>query len=268
MNVPLLFLKKEWRETWWNKYLLPVLIILPVIAAALPIAFVSIAPTFVRMSLEKNDPVITLVQQIIHASGEYAGLSLEEAVTRYLLRNLLAFYLLMPLGLSSTAAAFSIVAEKQQRTLEPILATPITDLQLLLGKVLVAATPSILVTWATAIFTAIIIDLIAWPRYGLLLPDRFWFLAIFVLAPLMCMAAVLATMRFSARMTDAQAANQFTGLVIIPIFILLIGLFGKTLTISIYAVITACLLALLLNLWLWRINLRRFQREEILTRWK
>ena len=37
-----------------------------------------------------------------------------------------------------------------------------------------------------------------------------------LLAPLMGMASVLAAMRLSAKMTDPQSANQFTGLVIVP----------------------------------------------------
>ena len=41
-----------------------------------------------------------------------------------------------------------------------------------------------------------------------------------------------AAMRLSAKMTDPQTANQFTGLVIVPAFMILIGIFGKVLTIS------------------------------------
>ena len=69
-------------------------------------------------------------------------------MARYLLRATAGMFLLMPIAIASTAAAFSIVGEKQQRTLEPILATPITDRQLLLGKLLASAGPTILVTWA------------------------------------------------------------------------------------------------------------------------
>lgn len=68
--------------------------------------------------------------------------------------------------------------------------------------------------------------------------------------------------------SDPQTANQFTGLVIVPAFMILIGIFGKVLTISMSAVATACVLVVLLVLFLLRLNLKNFQREEILTRWK
>ena len=175
----------------------------------------------------------------------------------------------MPVGLSSIAAAFSVVAEKQQRTLEPILATPITDLEFLTGKLLASLMPSIILTWASAILAVVIVDWITWGRYETpLLPDRFWFVGVFVLAPLMGMASCLAAMRLSAKMTDPQSANQFTGLVIVPAFMIGIGIFGKVLTISMFAVAIACVVVVLLVLFLLRLNLKNFQREEILTRWK
>ena len=84
----------------------------------------------------------------------------------------------------------------------------------------------------------------------------------------MGMASVLAAIRLSAKMSDPQSANQFTGLVIVPAFMILIGIFGKVLTISMSAVAIACVVVVLLVLFLLRLNLKNFQREEILTKWK
>ncbi len=58
---------------------------------------------------------------------------------------------------------------------------------------------------------------------------------IFVLAPFMGMASVVAAMRLSAKINDPQAANQFTVLVIVPVFMITIGVFGKLLTLNIVA---------------------------------
>ena len=267
MNVILLFLRKELRDARRNKYLLPVYFILPPIAVAVPVLFAFLAPTFVAM--ENNDPMILAVLRTVRAAPEFAGMPFDEAITRFFLRNTIAFYLLLPVGLSAVSAAFSIVSEKQQRTLEPILATPITDREFLVGKLIASLLPSVILTWASALLTAIIVNSITWGKYQTpLLPDRFWVVGVFVLAPLLGAASVLAAMRLSAKMTDPQAANQFTGLVIVPTFMLGIGIFGKVLTLSIFAVAAACLAALLLALFLLRLNLKNFQREEILTKWK
>jgi ABC-type Na+ efflux pump permease subunit len=221
------------------------------------------------MTIDPSDPVVLAVRRIVTTLPEFAHMGTDEAITRFLLRNLVAFYLLMPVGLSSISAAFSIVAEKQQRTLEPILATPISDLEFLMGKLLAALVPSIILTWAAAILAAVIVNLTTWGRYQtLLLPDRFWAVGVFVLAPLLGTASVLAAMRLSAKLTDPQSANQFTGLVIVPTFIVGIGIFGKLLTVSLLAVAIASVVVMLLALFLLRMNLKNFQREEILTKWK
>ena len=69
-------------------------------------------------------------------------------------------------------------------------------------------------------------------------------------------------------MTDPQATNQFAGMVIMPVFILVLGVFGKLISLSFLALMAACGVLLLVNVYLFRLNLRKFQREEILTKWK
>lgn len=267
MNVILLFLWRELRDARKNKYLLAIYLVLPPFAVALPVLFAFLAPTLA--AIDKDDPLILAIFRTVRAAPEFAGMPIDEAITRFFLRNTIALYLLMPVGLSSIAAAFSIVSEKQQRTLEPILATPITDFEFLLGKLLASLLPGIMLTWVSALLAAVVVDFIGWGKYQtLLLPDRFWVVGVFVLAPLLGTASVLAAMRLSAKMNDPQAANQFTGLVIVPVFMLGIGIFGKVLTLSMIAVTIACLTVLLLMLFLFKLNLKNFQREEILTKWK
>jgi len=85
---------------------------------------------------------------------------------------------------------------------------------------------------------------------------------------LMSVAVGLLTMRLSARATDPQAAVQTTTLVILPAFLIGLALFGRLLTVSFPVLVAACVLVALLDLWLFRGNVKRFRREEILTRWK
>lgn len=269
MSTSLIFLGKELRDALRNKHLFPIYLVLPFLAFSVPVGLVLAAPHLMRVAVEQQDPGLLAIARLVHSMPEYAGLRPSEAIVRYLLRGVLGFYFLMPLALSSISAAFSIVSEKQQRTLEPILATPITDRELLFGKLLASLFPSVAVTWATALASALVVDAISWRTYRVLLvPDRFWLVGIFLLAPLLGAASVLATMRLSAKMTDPQATNQLTGLVLVPVFLAGIGLFGKILTTSFTALLIACLVVLLIALALFRVNVVRFQREEILTRWK
>ncbi len=269
MRILFLFLAKELRDIRGNKQALPAYCLLPVIAVGMMILFTLILPGMVQATAQKKDPSVDMLVRIVHAVPEFAGMSLAEGITRYFLRNLVGFFLLMPVALSSFAAAYSIVGEKQQRTLEPILATPITDRQLMLAKLLASIVPAVVLSWLAGLLASVIVDFISWERNGyLLLPDRFWLVGLLAFGPLMGVGSVLATMHFSAKMTDPQAANQFTGLVIMPIFLVIVALFGRALTLSFVFLCSACLALLLLDVVLFRFILQKFQREEILTRWK
>lgn len=268
MRVLLLFLHKELRAIRSDSRVWPVYLVFPVLAIGLPTFLATLAPLVIRQGMAKQDPGMMQVAQLVRILPDFAAMRPEEGMTRYLLRSVAALFLLMPVALSSTSAAFSIVGEKQQRTLEPILATPITDRQFLLGKLIAAGVPTIIITWATAFVTVVVVDIVTHGRYAtLLLPDRFWILGLLVLSPLLGAAVVLVTMRFSAKATDPQATVQATALAIIPGFLILIGLFGKVLTTLFSALWIACLVVAAIDLALFRANVRTFRREEILTRW-
>lgn len=267
MSVLWLFLWKELRDVRRNPQLLPGYLLLPPIAIFLPAVITALAPQM--MQVDPNDPVMKAIVRLVAATPEFQGYGQDEAITRYLLRNLIVLFFIMPVGLSSIGAAFSIVAEKQQRTLEPILATPIRDQELMLGKLLAVAVPAIGLTWLSAVICVVLVDIISYSLYGrLLLPDAFWLIGIMVLAPLLGVCSVLAAMRLSAKMTDPQSANQMTALVIVPAFMLAIGVFGKVLALNLTAAFGAGAVLALVAVLLFRWNVRHFQREEILTRWK
>src|SRR6476661_715048 len=59
----------------------------------------------------------------------------------------IVLFQVIPLVVPITIASYSIVGEKQQRSLEPLLATPIKTWELLLAKALSAAIPGVLSTW-------------------------------------------------------------------------------------------------------------------------
>ncbi len=269
MRLVTLFLTKELRDIHRNRNVVPLYIIMPLLMVVFTIGFTWMVPTILAMARTQQDPGMLAAIRAARAIPEFAGMPEPEALTRYVLRTLVGFYLLLPTVGAGTAAAFSIVGEKTQRTLEPILATPITDRQLLLGKMLGALVPPIAASWAVALIATIGVDLIGWHRFGeTLMPDRFWLVGVLLLGPLLGASATLLTMRLSARMTDAQAANQATALIVMPIFLVVLGVFGRIMVASFTAALVSCAVALAAALYLLQVNLARFRREEILTRWK
>ncbi len=265
--VVLAFVRHELRDLRTNSRVLPVLLVMPLISVVVPILLAAVAPVLLEET--SRDPAMAaMLRQALSLPG-LRNLSLEEALVRYLLRGTAAFFLLMPAVIASTAAAFSIVGEKQQRTLEPILATPITDREFLAAKFTVCMVPTMLATWGAALLAALGVDIVTMLRYGtLVLPDRFWVAGAGVLSLLFGGAVTLLTMRLSAKSVDPQATVQASALVIVPGALVVFGLFGKLLLNYFEAVLIIIALMIPLDAWLFRRVERTFRREEILTRWR
>ncbi len=265
-TIVLGFLAQEVRDLRTNSRIAPLLFIFPLMGIAFPVAITLLGPAMVTEAA--RDPGMMAILGAATSLPDLQGLDMAHALTRYMLRAAVGFYLLMPVAIASTAAAFSIVGEKQQRTLEPILATPITDREFLVAKLLVCLVPTVAVTWATALVALILVDAITLVRSGeALLPDRFWLAGVGVLAPLLGGAVTLVTMRLSARSVDPQATVQASALAVVPGFLVIFGLFGKVFIASFTALLVAIALTVVLDLWLFRRVEKTFEREEILTKW-
>src|ERR1035437_1323730 len=64
------------------------------------------------------------------------------------------FFLLVPVMVSTVIAANSFAGEKERRTLEGLLSTPVSDAELVLGKIGAAFLPAVAFTWLCfAIYT-------------------------------------------------------------------------------------------------------------------
>src|SRR5207302_4271042 len=81
---------------------------------------------------------------------EFARLSPLEIGQALVGREFSTLFLLLPIFIPSVLASYAIVGEKRERTLEPVLATPIRTWELLLGKMLAALLPALAITIASA----------------------------------------------------------------------------------------------------------------------
>lgn len=184
-----------------------------------------------------------------------------------LLNTALVYFFVLPVVIPLSIAAYSIVGEKEQGTLEPLLATPIRDWELFLGKSMAPVIPGLVLSWiAFGLFllaSRLILGTI--PRGVLSLP---WFLSIFALAPFLALFAVFVTMIVSSRTSDTRAAYQFSSLAVLPALIPLIVYSARLTAVNLAFVGIEAGVLLPLNVLTLYIALRLFRREEILTRWR
>jgi ABC-2 type transport system permease protein len=254
-------INKEWAEVFKNRLVLFSVIFLPLILTLLPLLTVWGMTKFPDESGEPLPPELV---------GEMcSGLTSNECTMIYMLSIYTLMFMILPVMIPVTIAAYSIVGEKTTRSLEPLLATPITTIELLLGKALAAIIPAIVVSWLAYITYALItIAMLQSQAVVDFFQEPVWFMAIFIVGPLFTLLAVCMAILISSRVTDPRVAEQLSGLVILPVMLLVIGQSVGWLVISpevifLLAVGTAVVDAILIV-----ITVKSFQREVILTRWK
>jgi len=231
-----------------NRYVLYSLIALPVIIGVL-------MPVIYVFALGAQVSKLSQAQLLVGAD-QIANL----------VSTLLVF---IPAVLPSIIASYSFVGEKIERSLEPLLATPTTDSELLLGKSLAAFIPCIGVTYLAAAISLVILDVWSFTTLGfLMLPNAYWVVIMGLLAPLACVMSVEANVIVSSRVNDIRAAQQIGGLVVLPlIFLVVFAISGATETNILLGLAVAVALAVT-DVVLFFVAKATFQREEILTKWK
>jgi ABC-2 type transport system permease protein len=118
-------------------------------------------------------------------------------------------------------ATFSIIEEKQSRSLEPLLATPVKTWELLLGKALSGAIPAILVCWVCAFVFFLGVVIMGWgDLIPLVLPSS-WYLTFFLLNPAIAVLSFLLGVIGSSQAKDAKNAQNMILFVIFPVFALI-----------------------------------------------
>lgn len=184
-----------------------------------------------------------------------------------LLNTSLLYFFILPVVIPLSIAAYSIVGEKEQGTLEPLLAAPIRDWELFLGKALGPVIPGLLLSWgAFGLFLAASSVILGGIPAGALSPP--WLLSIFALAPFLALFAVFVTMIVSSRTTDVRAAYQFSSLAVLPALVPLLVYIGRLAAVDLTFVGIEAGVVLPLDLAALFVAARLFRREEILTRWK
>jgi ABC-2 type transport system permease protein len=172
--------------------------------------------------------------------------------------------------LPSTIAAYSIVGEKVEKTLEPLLATPTTDGEILLGKGIAAFIPPILSSWMGAsIFMAVTDYILVNAGLGYyFFPNWNAGVMLLLLAPLGGILSIEVAVIVSSRVTDVRGANQIAGLMFIPFVLVFAAGVQGLFSFSIANLLIFSAVVLVIDSILYFLSKATFRREEILTKWK
>ncbi len=265
MNKIMTLIQKEWADVFRNRYVLYIVVLMPLIMILIPVIMLGVGgdPNLVNSGQMDEVPPAILEQP------GFEGLTPLEAMQAFMGMQFNLFFLIVPLAIPMTIATYSIVGEKRDRSLEPLLAAPITTSELLAGKAIAAAGPGIVTAWLSAlVYTLALFVVVPSPAVrGLLLSGPF-LLSVLVIAPLLTVLATTVGLSVSSRVNDPRVAEQLGMIVIVPVLGLI---FAQIAGIVAYDISTALISAAVLvvaDLILLSVAVRLFQRETILTRWK
>jgi ABC-2 type transport system permease protein len=196
------------------------------------------------------------------------GLDPEAVIQAWVFQQFLLLLVLAPIAGSMSVAAYTVIGEKQARTLEPLLATPITTFELLAAKVLASLLPAVALSVACFAFYLTCVLLFAQPGAAWILLAPRSLAIVFILGPIASLAALQLAVCVSSRVNDARSAQQIGALIILPITALLIAQLTGNVLLTSRALVLVVLVLIAVNAGLMRIGMALFDRESILTRWK
>jgi ABC-2 type transport system permease protein len=235
----------------------------------LPIALTAI-PSLAPEQQASLDGFQELMQNLPgNVQGRLVGMTVSQVMVYVMAVYFFApFFLIIPLMASSVIASDSFAGEKERKTIEALLATPISDGELFFGKMLVSFVPSMIVTIVSFVVYTVVFDVLSYNLFNgmLLLPTVDWVLMIFGLAPTIALATIGLTVMISGKVKGFREAQQISVVLLIPLLALVFGqatgviIFGPPIILALIGAFS------LVDLIVFRLGLKLFKREEILAK--
>ncbi|MBI5352316.1 MAG: ABC transporter permease [Chloroflexi bacterium] len=258
-------LRKEWAEVFKNRMVIFVVAFLPILMTAIPLGILFSTRDTTSASSASMSGINSETTQGMCPEG----LSGSDCFQVFMISEFMMMFMIIPVAIPVTIAAYSIVGEKSTRSLEPLLATPITTAELLVGKCLAAVIPGVLATYgAFGIFAFGSWILVANKMLLTALLDARWLIAIFIVGPLLAVMAVVFSLMVSSRVNDPRVAEQVSMVIILPVLVGFFGQIAGLFVLNKVVISWVALVMLLLDAVLVFLATKVFQREQILTRWK
>jgi ABC-type transport system involved in multi-copper enzyme maturation permease subunit len=206
-------------------------------------------------------PLVFLVQPLV------AVFSVGSAASSQLAQHHELLYLLgIPALVPATLAAYTVVGERQQGTLEPVLTTPVRRQEFLLGKALAVLVPSVVIAYAVFAFFVACVEFFARPGVAPALLRGSDVIAQLVFTPLLAGWSIWIGIAISARVSEVRVAQQLGLIANLPSVavttLVAVGAIRATLALAIGAAVL-----LLAGNWLgWQLTSAMFDRERLITR--
>jgi ABC-type Na+ efflux pump permease subunit len=267
-NAWLIF-KKDWLEIKRNwQILMPIIIVPLIFSIVLPLVIGSIG-NIPDSNVNDNQDFTALIPNLpIDIQNILVGME-PNLVTVYIMLVYLfsPILLIVPVMASSVIGSDSFAGERERKTIEALLATPISDGELLLGKILVCFIPAMTVSFVAYSLYMIMVDVITFGMFGMLLfPNVTWLILMFGVTPVIALCGIGLTIMISSKVKGFKEAQQISIVLLLPIMSLIFAqIFGLIFLGPLMLVMIIGLFATI-DIVIYSVSVKIFQREEILAK--
>lgn len=176
-------------------------------------------------------------------------------------------FLIMPLMFSSVVGADSFVGERERKTMEALLYSPATDMELFLGKVLAAVIPAISLSWLTYLVYIIAVNVASYELFGRIwFPLPTWWPLMFWLTPAFALLGISATVLVSSRVKTFMEAYQLSGSLVVLVLALVLGQVSGVLFLGVRTVMILGTLIWIVDGVLIYLSIRNFKRSSLIAK--
>ena len=173
--------------------------------------------------------------------------------------------LLVPVLIPATMSAFSVVGEREQGTLEPVLTTPVTRMELIGGKATAIFMPAVGLSYLVfGVFIAIV-ALFAKPAVATEMWNAPQLPAEVIFIPLLAGWAIWAGLAVSSTVSETRVAQQLSTLASLPALALIALMSFQIITPSLWLAAALALTLLAIDCGACFVVARLFDRERLVT---
>jgi len=177
----------------------------------------------------------------------------------------LLYMLIIPAIVPATLAAYSVVGEREQGTLEPILITPIRREEFLIGKALAILVPTLGIAYLVFGIFLGVVALFAQPAVESAVFEGSHLLVQLLFTPLLAGWSIWVGIAISARSADVRAAQQLGTLASLPPLGIVALMSFNVLTPTLGLALGLAAALLLLDVLGWQAVAAMFDRERLVA---
>ena len=257
--------EKDIREIFANRMVVVPMIVVPVILCVVLPAAITLLAFKLGVAAVQGASFIEKIVPLYPVPAELSS-TVDAVIYIFLNYTFLPFFMVVPIVISTVIAANAVVGEKERKTLETLLYTPVTSRELLVAKELAVFLPAMLIAYASFLAYFLVTNGIGLAFRGIMLVRSLvWIPGLILLAPAVSLLALSISILVSLKAKTFTEAQQTAALVVLPVLALVgaqvsgILIFSLPVVLAISAVLLGASYLLVVRIG------PRFNRERVVS---